>query len=212
MSTVSCRSGEKKEENPLLDIEAWETPYRVPPFDRIRPEHYLPAFERAMAIHDAEIDAIVTNNDAPDFRNVIEAYDDAGRMLEEVALIFEMVSSADMTDQLMAVQENVMPRLAAHSDRIGMNAKLFEKVKSVYDQRLSLSLEPDQLRLVEKIYTEFVRSGALLGDADKARLQEINEALSLASVEFGRHLLAENDRYRLLLGSDELEEIGRAHV
>ena len=205
MSTVSCRSGEKKEENPLLDIEAWETPYRVPPFDRIRPEHYLPAFERAMAIHDAEIDAIVTNNDAPDFRNVIEAYDDAGRMLEEVALIFEMVSSADMTDQLMAVQENVMPRLAAHSDRIGMNAKLFEKVKSVYDQRLSLSLEPDQLRLVEKIYTEFVRSGALLGDADKARLQEINEALSLASVEFGRHLLAENDRYRLLLGSDELE-------
>ena len=205
MSTVNCRSGEKKEENPLLDIEAWETPYRVPPFDRIRPEHYLPAFERAMAIHDAEIDAIVTNNDAPDFRNVIEAYDDAGRMLEEVALIFEMVSSADMTDQLMAVQENVMPRLAAHSDRIGMNAKLFEKVKSVYDQRLSLSLEPDQLRLVEKIYTEFVRSGALLGDADKARLQEINEALSLASVEFGRHLLAENDRYRLLLGSDELE-------
>ncbi len=78
-------------------------------------------------------------------------------------------------------------------------------MKSVYDQRLSLSLEPDQLRLVEKIYTEFVRSGALLGDADKARLQEINEALSLASVEFGRHLLAENDRYRLLLGSDELE-------
>lgn len=207
MSTVSCHSGAKQEENPLLDIEAWDTPYRVPPFDRIRPEHYLPAFERAMAIHDAEIDAIVTNNDAPDFKNVIEAYDDAGRMLEEVALIFEMVSSADMTDELMAVQENVMPRLAAHSDRIGMNGKLFEKVKSVYDQRLSLSLDPRQLRLVEKIYTEFVRSGALLNEADKARLQEINEALSLASVEFGRHLLAENDRYRLLLGSDELDGI-----
>lgn len=205
MSTVSCQSGAKKEENPLFDIESWDTPYRVPPFDRIRPEHYLPAFERAMAIHDAEIDAIVTNNDTPDFANVIEAYDDAGRMLEEVALIFEMVSSADMTDCLMAIQENVMPRLAAHADRIGMNEKLFEKVKSVYDQRLSLSLKPDQLRLTEKIYREFVRSGALLGPEEKARLQEINEALSLTSVEFGRHLLAENDRYRLLLGSEELE-------
>jgi len=205
MSAISCRSDRKAEENPLFAIDGWDTPYGVPPFDAIRPEHYLPAFERAMAQHDAEIDAIVSNNDAPTFANVMEAYDAAGRMLREVSLIFEMVSSADLNPELEAVQETVAPLLAAHEDRIAMNGALFAKVKAVYDQRLSLSLRPDQLRLAEKIYDGFVRSGALLGDADKERLKTINEELSLAAVKFGRNLLKENDRYRLVLESADLD-------
>ncbi len=205
MSTTGCNSNRDGADNPLLTIDEWSTPYGVPPFDQIRAEHFMPAFDRAMALHDAEIDAIVNNNDEPSFANVVQACDDAGRMLEEVSLIFEMLSSSDLTDELQAVQVEVMPRLAAHHDRISMNDALFERVKAVYDQRRSLSLKPDQLRLVEKLYTDFVRSGALLDEAGKARLKEINEALSLLAVDFGQHLLKENARYRLELASEELE-------
>jgi len=205
MSTIGCHSSRGGADNPLLSIDEWSTPYGVPPFDRIRAEHFLPAFDRAMALHDAEIDAIVNDNDEPAFENVVQAFDDAGRMLEEVSLIFEMLSSSDLTDELQAVQVEAMPRLAAHHDRIAMNEALFARVKAVYDRRLSLSLKPDQLRLLEKIYTGFVRSGALLDEAGKARLKEINGALSLLAVDFGRHLLQENARYRLVLTSEELE-------
>lgn len=203
MSVLGCRNERQVTENPFFAIEEWTTPHGVPPFDVIRSEHYLPAFERAMAIHEAEIDAITSNNDAPTFANVIEAYDRSGDMLRQVSLIFEMVSSAEMTDELQQVMEQMMPRLAAHADKIGLNEKLFEKVKQVYEQRGRLDLRPDQLRLLEKIYTDFVRSGALLGETDKERLKAINEQLSLTAVKFGQNLLAENSRYELLLSNSE---------
>lgn len=205
MSAIGCHSGRGQAENPLLSIDEWSTPYGVPPFDRIRAEHFLPAFERAMALHDAEIDAIVNNNDAPTFENTVLAYDDAGRMLEEVSLIFDMLCSSDLTDELQAVQVEVMPRQAAHDDGIAMNDRLFERIEAVYAQRNSLSLDPEQVRLLEKIRTGFVRSGALLDEAGKARLKQINESLSLLAVDFGQHLLQENARYRLVLGSEDLE-------
>ncbi len=206
MSAASCDKKASTAENPLLDIAAWTTPYGVPPFDEILPEHYLPAFERAMAIHEAEIEAIVTNPDEPSFENVIEAYDASGDMLSQVSLIFEMVSLAESNDKLQAIQGEIMPRLAAHGDKIGMNEALFEKVKAVYDRRKSLDLRADQLRLLEKIYTDFVRSGALLNEAHKEQLKQINEQLSTAAVKYGQHLLTENSSYELLLSTnDELE-------
>lgn len=203
MTIASCSSPKKTGENPFFT--EWETPYGVPPFDRIRPEHFMPAFERGMSLHDAEIDAIVTNNDAPTFENVILAYDDAGQMLAQTALVFGMLCSAENTPELQALQERAMPLLAAHADKIRLNDRLFEKVKAVYDQRATLGLDAEQRRLLEKTYDGFVRAGALLDDAGKARLKEINEQLSLTAVKFGNNLLAENNNYALVLEADQLD-------
>ena len=203
MTSVSCQSEKTVGANPFF--EAWDTPFGVPPFDRIRPAHFLPALERGMSLHDAEIDAITSNNDEPTFENVILAYDNSGGMLDQVALIFGMLCEAENTPEMQALQEEVMPLLAAHSDKIRLNERLFEKVRAVYDRRETLELDAEQLRLLEKTYRSFVRSGALLDAEQKARLKEINEELSLAAVKFGQNLLAENSGYVMLLESDQLD-------
>ncbi len=203
MTTVGCNGTKQAEQNPLLAIQEWDTPFGVPPFDKIKAEHYMPAFEQAMSLHNAEIDAIVSNNDAPTFENVIEAYDAAGQMLYQIELIFGMVSAAEMTPELEALQPQVMPLLTAHSDKIGLNEELFKKVKAVYESRSELKLRADQQRLLEKVYNDFVRSGALLNPDQKAQLSKINEQLSSLSVKFGQNLLNENKRYRLLLSTTE---------
>ncbi len=203
MAFFACNDLKTTGDNPFF--EPWETPYGVPPFDRIRPEHYLPAFERAMSLHEAEIDAIVTNNDEPTFENVILAYDDSGRMLEQVALVFEMLCSAETNDEMQQLEEQIMPRLAAHADRIRLDERLFARVKEVYDNRARFDLDAEQLRLLQKTYDGFVRAGALLDGERKARLKQINEELSVASVKFGSNLLAENNEYMLLLDADQLD-------
>ena len=113
MTSVSCQSEKTVGANPFF--EAWDTPFGVPPFDRIRPAHFLPALERGMSLHDAEIDAITSNNDEPTFENVILAYDNSGGMLDQVALIFGMLCEAENTPEMQALQEEVMPLLAAHA-------------------------------------------------------------------------------------------------
>ena len=208
MTSAACGPEKNSDENPFLS--PWETPYGVPPFDKIRAEHFMPAFERAMSLHDAEIDAITANDDEPTFENTILAYDDAGRMLEQVALVFGMLSEAESNEQLQALQEEVMPLLAAHEDRIGMNEALFAKVKSVYDRRAALGLDAEQLRLTEKTYEAFVRSGALLDAAGKARLAEINGELALVAVKFGNNILAENNRFALELEAGDLDGLPTA--
>ena len=131
MTTVACKSDKKVGENPFFS--AWETPYGVPPFDRILPEHFLPAIERGMSLHDAEIDAIVTNRDEPTFENVILAFDNSGQMLAQTSLVFGMLCAAQNTPEMQALQEQAMPRLTAHYDKILLNDALFERVKAVYD-------------------------------------------------------------------------------
>ena len=172
MTFISCKSGKTVGENPFF--AEWETPYGVPPFDKIEPEHFLPAIERGMSLHDAEIDAITSNNDAPTFENVILAYDRSGRMLAQTELIFGMLCAAENTPEMQALQERVMPLLAAHADKILLNEKLFERVKAVYDRRGALELDAEQSRLLEKTYRDFVRAGALLDAEQKARLKAIN--------------------------------------
>ena len=179
----------------------------MPPFDRIAPEHFLPALERGMSLHDAEIDAITSDNDAPTFENVILAYDRSGRMLAQTELIFGMLCAAENTPEMQALQERVMPLLAAHADKILLNEKLFERVKAVYDRRGALELDAEQNRLLEKTYRDFVRAGALLDAEQKARLKAINGELSLAAVKFGQNILAENGNYALVLESADLDGI-----
>lgn len=203
MALVSCNSQKTAGENPFLS--EWDTPYGVPPFDKILPEHFMPAFERGMSLHDAEIDAITSNNDEPTFGNVILAYDNSGQMLAQTELVFGMLCAAENNDKLQALQEQAMPLLAAHSDKILLNEKLFERVKAVYDKRAALGLDSEQSRLLQKTYDAFVRAGALLGEEQKARLKEINGELSLTAVKFGNNLLAENNNFTLELTAEELD-------
>ncbi|MCH5335169.1 MAG: M3 family metallopeptidase [Alistipes sp.] len=195
MSTISCTDGRKSGENPFFTER--DTPFGVPPFDRLEASHFEPAFERAMAIHDAEIEAIVTSSDQPTFENTVAAYDRAGAMLSEVALTFEMLCDSDLTPEMQAVQERIIPRLTAHADRIRMDDRLFQRIRSVYETRLSDGLDADQIRLTELLYRSFVNSGAALDPASKERLKSINEELALVSVAYGSNLLAENNGFIL---------------
>ena len=205
-STLSCGSdivGDSR--NPLL--EEWTTEFGVPPFDEIRTEHYAPAFEEAMKMHDAEIQAIVECEDEPTFENVILAMDNAGVKLYELNLIFGMLSSSDLDDKMQEVQNNMMPRIEEHYNNIMLNEALFARVKAVYDKRKSLKLDEVQMRLVEKTYNDFVRSGALLSKENKARLMQINAELSELSIRFGNNLLKENGSFYIELTQEQVTEL-----
>lgn len=195
MAITSCTEQTQQLPNPFF--EQWTTPYGVPPFDRIKDYHYQPAFERALSLHDEEIAAIVANSEKPTFENTIAAMDCSGRMLSDVSNIFGMICAAETNENLQALEEQIMPLLASHSDAILMNNQLFERVKAVYDSRKSCDLNAEQIRLTEKIYDDFVRSGALLNAEQKERLKAINEELSTLSVRFGSNVLAENNNYVL---------------
>ncbi len=203
VTLASCSSTAESGENPFFS--EWNTPHGVPPFDKIKTEHFMPAIERGMSLHMEEIAAITANADEPTFENVILAYDNSGKMLSQVSLIFGMLCAADITPEMQELQQQIMPQLAAHSDKISLDEKLFERVKAVYDKRNELKLDKEQLRLTEKIYNNFVRNGALLDEKGKARLAEINTELSLASVKYGNNLLAENNNFVLELTQDDLD-------
>ena len=204
MSISSCKKQADVTDNPFFEQE-WATPYGVPPFDRIRMEHYAPAFERGMSLHNEQIEAIVSSNEEPTFENTVLAYDNSGEMLSRVATVFELLASAETNDQMQAYASEIFPRLAAHYDAIAMNDALFERVKQVYESRVAQCLTGDELRLTEKMYEEFVRSGALLSEEDKAKLSQINEQLSALSVKFGQNVLAETNAFMLEAELDELD-------
>ena len=203
LSMSNCKEVAQNEPNPFF--EEWTTPYGVPPFDRIKAYHYEPAFERAMSLHNEEIAAIATNPEPATFENTVAAMDYSGRMLSDVSNIFAMMCAAETSEELQALEEKIMPRLSAHSDAMLMNDTLFERVKVVYDSRLSRDLTAEQIRLTELIYDNFVRSGALLDKEQKERLMQINEELSAATVRFGSNILAENNNYKLVLSRADVE-------
>lgn len=201
MMNLSCQQQNRRTENPLL--EKWETPYGVPPFDEIELSHYKPAFETAMAAHVAEIEAITSQSEEPTFENTILAYDRSGLLLEQVSLVFGMLSAADTNPEMQQIEAEMMPLLAAHSDRIMLNEKLFARIRTLYDERRNLGLNEKQNRLLEQIYNDFVRSGAMLEGAQRERLMAINEELSTTSVAYGQNILAENNAYVLFLESNQ---------
>ena len=192
---TSCADKNGGAQNPFF--EEWSTPFGVPPFESIDVTHYEPAFDRAMSVHLAEIDAIANNADEPSFANTVEAYDAAGEMLGNVLSVFGMLCSSDLTPEMQQVQELIMPRLSAHYDTILLDDKLFERVRSVYERREALELTPEQIRLTEKLYRQFVNSGAQLDPQQKERLKQINEELALTSVAYGNNLLAATNAFQL---------------
>ena len=208
LNTTFCSKQVQKEGNPLLNEFA--TPYGVPPFDKIEAEHYGPAFEYAMSLHNEEVAAILANNEEPTFANTILELDRSGMMLANISDLFGMMCAAMNSDEMQELQEEVMPKLAAHYDAISMNEELFNRIKTVYEKRNSTDLNAEQIRLVEKMYDGAVRQGALLKGEQKERLQKINEELSLLTVKFDNNLLAETNDFKLELSGKECKELPKA--
>jgi peptidyl-dipeptidase Dcp len=183
--------------NPLLG--EWETPFGVPPFDRIQSDDYLPAFRAAMATHSDEVNAIIANPDTPTFENTIEALELSGSDLARVTRVFYAVNGANSDDVTKDTAKTIAPELSAHRDSIRLNGDLFGRVSSVYEQRDELALDAEQDRLLEETYKEFVRSGANLDDDAQARLREINSQLAQLSQQFGDNVLEETNNFELLV-------------
>jgi len=195
-----------KTEAPPVDVNPFfadfGTPFQVPPFDKIKPEHYLPAFEKGMAEQKAAIEAIVSDPAAPSYDNTIVALDRSDKLLSSVNRVFGGLTSANTNDQLKSLQKEISPRLAAHRDEINLNRKLFERIKSVYENRASFTLDPEQTFVLENIYKGYVRNGAELNEADQAKLKEINQQLSKLSVQYGQNVLAETNAFQMVLDKD----------
>lgn len=193
-------------DNPFFS--EWNTPYGIPDFAKIKLEHYLPAFETGMEQQKAEIDAIVNNAEAPTFANTIEALERSGAMLSRVESVFFNLNECENSEEMDAIADEVMPKLTAHSDDIMLNARLFERVKAVYDQRADLQLSAEQLRLLEETYKGFVRGGANVSADQQARFRQINEQLASLTLRFGQNVLRATNAYRLVLDEGQATAIG----
>lgn len=181
-------------------------PYQLPPFDQIRDEHYLPAFERGMAEQLTEIDAIASNKDAPSFVNTIVALERSGQTLRRVNNTFGNLVGANTNPTLDQIDGQMSPKLAAHQDAIQLNPNLFARIKALYEQRAKLDLEAESLRLLERYHTDFVRAGANLSDADKTKLKAFNAELASLSTTFGQNVLKGTNAAALVVESrDQLK-------
>ena len=189
-------------ENPFF--EPFKTEHGTPAFDKIKTEHFEPAFEEAIKSHQAEIDAIASNSDAPTFANTIEAMEYAGEMMSRVAGVFFNLLSAESDDEMMEISQRLSPKLSEHSNNINLNEQLFNRVKAIYDSRKESGLNNEQIRLVEKYYEGFENSGATLSAEDKEIYRKLSADLSKATLEFGQNNLKETNMFEMLL-TDEAD-------
>ena len=191
------------EQNPFY--QEWETPYKVPPFEKIKDEHYVKAFEKGMQEQLAEVEAIAENEAAPTFKNTLEAYEKSGKLLKKVSNVFFNLSSANTNDSLQGIARVISPKLSAHNDNIFLNSDFYKRVKTLYDQREQMDLTKEQAKLLENYHTRFMRAGAALNEEEKAKMRELNEQLSSLSVKFGENVLAETNNFELVLSQDQLD-------
>ncbi len=201
-ATVAGCNNEQKTEttNPLL--LAYDTPFEVPPFDKVKDEHFKPAFEEALKQHKLEIDSIVNNTEEPTFSNTIVALENAGRLLSQVSTVFFNLNSANTNDTIQAIAKDMAPVLSAHSDEISLNAKLFERIKTMWEKKQTLGLDAEDSKLLEETYKRFIRSGANLSDTDKEKLKKVNADLSVLTTQFGQNLLQETNAFELVVDKE----------
>ena len=192
-----------KKEFPNPFFQVWNTPYGIPPFEQIKYEHYLPAFEEGMSQQKAEIEAICTNQEEPTFENTCEALEYSGDLLYKVSMVFYNLEGACNSPEMEDIAETVAPLLSAHSDDISLNKTLFERIKTLYDKRNELNLESVKMRLLEEQYKGFVRGGALIPEEEQPRFREINEKLALLSIKFANNVLKASNGYKLVVEDKE---------
>ena len=188
--------------NPLL--QPYKTPYQTVPFDQLKTEHFMAAFDEAMLQNKAEIDAIVNNLKPATFENTIVALDRSGRLLAQVSSPFYNLLGSETNDELQAVAQELSPKISEHINYILLNEKLFARVKSVYDQKDKLKLNAEQLTLLKETYDGFANNGANLSDADKAKYRELSKELSLLTLTYGQNVLKETNKYEMIITNQEM--------
>lgn len=205
MTCMVCACGQKTEEGANPFLVEFETPYGTPDFNRIKVEHYEPAFLAGIDQQNKEIEAIVKNSEEPTFENTVVALDNSGEILNRVSGVFFALTEADTNDQLMELETKFASMLSEHNDNIFLNQGLYKRVAAVHEMEVQgkIQLTTEQHYLLDKYYKGFVRSGAALDAEKQARLREINKELSTLTIEFGNHVLADNNAYLLVVDNEE---------
>ena len=198
---AGCKD-KKNMDNPFFS--AWNTPYEIPDFGKIKPEHYMPAFQEGMKQQQDEVAAIVANTEEPTFENTIEALDYSGQLLGTVAAVFFNLNGSNNCEEFDKIAEEVTPLLAKHGDDISLNADLFARVKAVYDKKEQLNLNTEQMRLLEETYKGFVRGGALVPTDKQERFRQVNEQLASLELRFESNVLKATNDYQLTLTEEQL--------
>jgi len=178
--------------NPFF--KEYTTPFQVPPFNEIKLEHFMPAIDAGIADQLDEIKAITDNKEEPNFENTILAFDQSGLLLTRVNLTFSNLNSAETNDEMQALAREITPKITAHGDNIALNKDLFTRIKAVYEKRTEMNLDAEQLRVTDKYYQDFVRSGANLPEDKQAELRKLNDELSMLCLKFGENILAETNK------------------
>ena len=189
-------------QNPLL--AEWAGALELPPFEAIRPGHFRPAFDRALADHRAEIDAIAENPAPADFENTIAALERSGRALERVASVFFVLAGADTSDEVEAIERDISPLLARHNNALYLNRALYARIADLYDRSDTLSVDAEQARVLERYHTRFVRSGAAIEKKAQDRLAAINERLASVGTQFGQNVLSDERSFVMVLEENDL--------
>jgi len=195
---LSCSKSSK---NPFL--KEFNTPFEIPPFDQIKKEHYIPAIKKGIDIHNQEIEDIINNTEEPTFNNTLVALEKSGSLLRKTRNVFYVLNSSMSDEKMQEIDKKITPMLSNHQDDILLNEKLFKRIKTIYGKREDLDLSTEQNTLAEEYYKDFVRGGANLSDEKKKELRKINEKLSVLSVEFGEHILKENNKFELVIEDEK---------
>ncbi len=200
--SCNTNTSSKDVDNPFF--YEFDTPNGVPPFDKIKAEHFMPAFEEAIKQHDAEIDSIVNNTEAPTFENTVVALDQSGKMLDRVSSVFSVMTGTMSDSVYRSMETDLTPILTNHYDNINFNEDLFKRIKAVHDDSIKTAgLTTEQKMLLDKTYKGFVRSGILLDGSKQSRLREINKELGAATLSFSQNELKETDSYQLVIENKE---------
>lgn len=208
--TSAVEAEAKQDVNPFF--EKWETPFGAPPFDIIKTEHFLPAFEKSMEMHLKEVDAIANADTNPTFENTIEQLELSGAELTRVARVFFNLTGTESSPEMQALQREVSPMLARHGNKIRMNEALFQRVKTIYENRKETGLKGEQLRLTERMYNDAIRSGANLTGEDRTRFAEINERISSLTTQFGQNSLNDSKNFKLVLEESDLAGMSQSMI
>jgi peptidyl-dipeptidase Dcp len=201
MALLSGCKPEVKSNNPFFNT--YDTPFQVPPFEKIKAAHFMPAFIKGFEEQKKEVKAIINNPNEPTFENTVKAFVYSGQLLQKVSSVFGALNGANTNDSLQAINRELSPLSSKHRDDINLNDTLFSKIKTVYENKTKFSLTDEEKKILDDTYKDFVRGGAALSAEDKDKLRKINKELSLLSVQFGQNLLAETNGFNMVIDKKE---------
>jgi peptidyl-dipeptidase Dcp len=211
MAMYSCKPKQEIDmSNPFFS--EFNTPFNVPPFEKIMAKHYMPAFEKGMADGRKEIEKIIKNPEEPTFANTIEALDRCNDLFITVRDVFSGQAEANTNDSLQAIEMEISPKISEYEDEKKLNPELFKRIKHVYEKRAESNLTPEQLFILENLYKEYVRLGANLSKEDQDSLKKINQRLSVLTVQYDQNVLAETNNYKLFVGKEDLKGLPESLV